>query len=183
MLGEEIEMSTGRGGFKEKLEMVTNIMVIASVLVSGFLLYRSYTNTNTSRATRLPEPAAGTVLPALPGYRWDGHSHILLLALRKGCRFCEESMPFYRELLKAEKSGGSKAHLVSVLPDPEMDATRLLHDAQLDLPIVTSFQLQRLHVSATPTLILVDGNGTVEKTWVGKQDAAGQQAILDAIRE
>jgi len=170
----------GRGGFKEKLEVVTNIMVIAGVLLFGFVLYRSYTN----QAKLVPEaPAVGTVLPALPGYSWDGHSQILLLALRKGCHFCEDSMPFYRELLKADKSGRSKAHLVSVLPDGEMDATRLLHDAQLDVPMVAPFQLHRLHVSGTPTLILVDGNGMVEKVWVGEQDAAGQQAIFEAIRK
>lgn len=167
-------------GFKEKLEVATSIMVIVGVLLFGFMVYRSLT----SPAKLVPEvPAVGSILPALPGYGWDGHSEVLLLALRKGCQFCEESMPFYRELLKAEKSGGLKAHLVSVLPDREMDGTRLLHEAQLDVPMVASFQLQRLHVSGTPTLILVDGNGRVEKVWVGEQDAAGQQAIRDAIRK
>jgi len=174
-----LKENMGSRGFKAKLEVTTNIMVIAGVLVFGFVVYRSLTN----HAKFAPEaPAVGTVLPALPGYSWDGHSQILLLALRKGCHFCEDSMPFYRELLKAEKGGRSKAHLVSVVPDGEMDATRLLHDAQLDVPMVASFQLQRLHVSSTPTLVLVDGNGSVEKVWVGEQDAAGQQAILDAIR-
>jgi hypothetical protein len=143
------------------------------------VLYRSVTY----KAKSAPEaPAVGTFLPALPGYSWDGHRQVLLLALRKGCHFCEDSMPFYRELLKAEKSGGSKAHLVSVLPDGEVDATRLLQDAQLDMPVVAPFQLQRLHISGTPTVVLVDGNGRVENVWVGEQDAAGQQAILDAIR-
>jgi hypothetical protein len=92
-------------------------------------------------------------------------------------------MPFYRELLKAEESGGSKAHLVTVLPDAELDATRVLHDGQLNVPMVASFPLQRLHVSGTPTLILVDGSGRVEKAWVGEQDAAGEKAILDSIRK
>lgn len=173
-----MKTSISRDGFKEKLEVVTNIMVIAGALVLGFVLYRSYTNHTSS----VPEkPTVGTVLPALPGYSWDGRSQSLLLALRKGCHFCEDSLPFYRELLRAEKSGESKARLVAVLPDPEMDATRFVHDAQLDVPMIAPFQLQRLHVSGTPTLILVDGNGTVEKVWVGEQDAAGQQEIRDAI--
>jgi len=170
----------GRVGFKEKLEVVTNIMVIAGVLMFGLVLYRSYTH---RAKMALEAPGVGTVLPALPGYGWDGHNQVLLLALRKGCHFCEDSMPFYRNLLKAEKSGGSKAHLVTVLPDAEMEATRLLHDAQLDVPMVAPFELRQLHVFGTPTLILVDGKGIVEKAWVGEQDAAGQQAILDAIRK
>lgn len=173
-------MSVGSRGFKEKLEVMTNIMVIAGVLLFGLVLYRSFTD----HAKLAPEaPAVGTVLPALPGYRWGGHSQILLLALRKGCHFCEASMPFYRELLKAEKRGAPAAHLVSVLPDGEPDAARLLRDSQLDVPMVASFQLQRLHVSGTPTLILVEGSGRVEKVWVGEQDAAGQRAIFDAIRK
>ncbi len=170
----------GIGGLKEKLEVVTNIMVIAGVLVFGFVLYRSYTN---HAGSAQEAPAVGTVLPALPGYGWDGRSQSLLLALRKGCHFCEDSMPFYRELLNAQKSDGSKARLVAVLPDTEMDATRLLHDAQLDVPTVAPFQLAQLHISGTPTVILVDGKGRVEKVWVGEQDAAGQQAIRDAIRK
>lgn len=170
----------GKGELKEKLEVVTNIMVIAGVLVFGGVLYWLYTN----HAKSLPEaPAVGTVLPALPGYSWDGHSQSLLLALRKGCHFCEDSMPFYRELLKTEKSGGSKARLVAVLPDSETDATRVVRDAQLDVPMVAPFQLQEIRVTGTPTVILVDGKGTVEKVWVGEQDAAGQQAIRDAIRK
>jgi len=168
-----------KGELKEKLELVTNIIVIVGVLALGGGFFWLYTN----QAKSVPEaPAVGTVLPALPGYNWDGHTQSLLLALRKGCHFCEDSMPFYRELLKAEKSGGSKAHVVAVLPDTVIDATRVVQDAQLDVPMVAPFQLQRLHVSGTPTVILVDGKGMVEKVWVGEQDAAGQQGIRTAIQ-
>lgn len=69
-----------------------------------------------------------------------------------------------------------------MLPDGETAATQMLQDAQLDVPMVASFPLQQFHISATPTVILVDRNGKVEKTWVGEQQAAGQKAILDAIR-
>jgi hypothetical protein len=169
-----------RAGLKEKLEVATNIVVIVGILVFGFVLYRSYTNYS---KVAPQAPAVGTVLPALPAYSWDGHSQVLLLALRKGCHFCEDSMPFYRDLLKTEKSGGFKARLVAVLPDGEMDATRVLHDGQLDVPMVASFPLQGIQVSGTPTLILTDGNGRVEKAWVGEQDGAGEQAIRDALRK
>ncbi len=178
--GKALKESTNSDGLKEKLELATNIMVIASVIVFGYIVWHSFT----SRAKSAPEqPSVGTVLPALPGYSWGDHSQTLLLALRTGCHFCEDSMPFYRQLLNVEKRGKSNAHLVSVLPDGEMDATHLMRDAQLDVPMVAFFPLGRLHVSGTPTLILVDGKGSVEKAWVGEQDATGQKAVFDAIRQ
>ena len=170
---------SGRG-FKETLEVVTSITVIAGVLLlSGFVVYRSLNHP--AESAQVP-PAVGAALPALPGYNWGQHSKTLLLVIRKGCHFCEDSLPFYRELLQAERNGDSKVFLISVLPDGEIDATHMLQDAQLDVPVVASFPLQQLHISATPTVVLVDRNGRVEHAWVGEQQAAGRKAILAAIR-
>ena len=166
--------------FKEALEIVTSIMVVVGVLLFGFVVYRQLIHP--TGAVQAAEPAEGTVLPALPGYNWAQHRETLVLAIRTGCHFCEDSMPFYRELLKAEKDGESKAYLVSLLPDAETAATHMLQDAQLDVPVVASVPLEQFHISATPTVILVDRNGRVEKTWVGEQQPTGQKAILDAIR-
>lgn len=167
-------------GLKEKLEMVTNTMVIAAVLLFGFVIYRSYIHPTES--TQQGEPAAGTALPALPGYSWNQHNETLLLVMRKGCHFCEDSMPFYRKLLQVERDGKTKAHIVSVLPDEEIAAIRLLQQANLNTPVVASYPLSQLNVSGTPTVILVNHDGRVERSWVGEQQAEGQKAILDAIR-
>jgi hypothetical protein len=172
------EGTSGRS-VKETLEIVTSVMVILGVLLFGFVVSRSLSSKET---VQQEEPAVGTLLPALPGYNWGDHSKTLVLGLRKGCSFCEDSLPFYRELFEAEKSGESKAHLVSVLPDGEAAATHMLQDAQVDVQVFASFPLQQFHISSTPTVILADRNGRVEKTWVGEQQAAGQKAILDAIR-
>jgi hypothetical protein len=73
---ETLKPGMGSRGFKEKLEMTTNIMVIAGVLLFSFVVYRSLTN---HAKFASDAPAVKTVLPALPGYSWDGHSQILLL--------------------------------------------------------------------------------------------------------
>jgi hypothetical protein len=166
--------------FRERLEVATNMVVITSGLLFGLVLYRSLVGEAKSSTEA---PAVGTVLPALPGHEWDGHGRVLLLALRKGCYICEASMPFYREILRAEQTGPSTVRLLGVLPDEESEAARLLRDAQLDIPMVASFPLEQLRVSRTPALILAGGNGRVEKVWLGEQDVAGQKEILQAIRK
>jgi thioredoxin-related protein len=177
---EKMKESTSRRSIKEILEVVTSVMVVVGVFLFGFVVYRSLSHPK--QAVQVTEPAVGTVLSALPGYSWGQHRKSLVLVVRKGCHYCEDSMPFYRELAKAQKEGESNADLVSVLPDGGTDAAHLLQDAQLDVPIIASFPLQQIHISATPTVILVDRNGKVEKTWVGEQPVDGQKAILSAIR-
>ncbi|MGA3189127.1 MAG: hypothetical protein ABSF22_18635 [Bryobacteraceae bacterium] len=88
--------NAGGRGFKETLETMTSIMVIAGVLLFGFVVYRSFIHP--TEAVQAAEPAVGTILPALPGYNWDQHSETLVLAMRTGCHFCEDSLPFYRDL-------------------------------------------------------------------------------------
>jgi len=110
--------------FKETLELVTSIIVIAAVLLFGFVVYRS--SIHPAEAVQAAEPEVGTVLPALPGYSWGQHGKTLVLAMRTGCHLCEDSLPFYREIFTSEKVGKSKAYLVSVLPDAETAATNML---------------------------------------------------------
>jgi hypothetical protein len=59
----------------------------------------------------------GHTLPPLPGYRWGDHQKTLVLAIRKGCHFCEDSLPFYKRLSDLEKSNTLHAHVLAVMPD------------------------------------------------------------------
>jgi hypothetical protein len=46
----------------------------------------------------------GEELPSLPAYDWKAYDRTLVLALRNGCRFCGESIPFCRKLTELEKA-------------------------------------------------------------------------------
>ena len=46
---------------------------------------------------------------------------------------------------------------------------------------VISAPLNATGVSATPTLLLVDGHGKVEKAWIGKLDDVGQKQVQSQL--
>ncbi|MFZ3245213.1 MAG: redoxin family protein, partial [Candidatus Acidiferrales bacterium] len=121
-------------------------------------------------------------LPMLPGYGWQSNPQSLVLAIRKGCHFCEASMPFYRKLYDLEKSNALKAKMIAVLPDSATDAFEVLSTQNLPMPFISGANLSSLSVSGTPTLILVDRNGKVEKTWVGQLNSAGEESVLAATK-
>jgi hypothetical protein len=81
---------------KTKIESAANLIVIfvAVVVASFFLKDRLF-----SPAPSEPDAIkAGDKLANLGSWNWGEHDQTLVLALRKGCHFCEDSVPFYQRL-------------------------------------------------------------------------------------
>lgn len=157
------------------VERATNVAVIVAICLVAVFFYNSY------RSGQPDAPKIGATLPVLPSYSWQSNPQSLVLAIRKGCHFCEASMPFYRKLYDLEKSNALKVKMIAVLPDSATDALDLLSTQKLSMPFISGANLPTLlSVSGTPTLILVDRNGKVEKTWVGQLNSAGEESVLAA---
>jgi hypothetical protein len=163
---------------KEKLEVLTNLVLIGLACVIGY---------HYLQARRTPEnpppisPKVGDQLARLPAYDWKAHDRTLVLALRNGCRFCEESIPFYRKLAELEKSNHLDAHVIAVFPDDPAAVRQLLETHQLAVEAFPAIELSHVKVDGTPTLILVDRQGRVSKVWIGELEAAGQADVVTAI--
>jgi len=164
---------------KEKLEVVTNIALIALACIIGydFLLARS--------TSKNPLPASvqvGDQLPSLAAYDWKSHDRTLVLALKNGCRFCEESFPFYRKLAELEKSNQTDAHLIAVFPDDPAAVRQHLETQRLAVEAFAGVELNQVKVAGTPTLILIDRQGLASRVWIGALAAAGEAEVVTAIK-
>lgn len=167
----------------QKLEQLTNIAIIAFVLVVGglYLKDRFHPPVQTNRL-QIPEIKTGDILPSLPGYDWRSSGRTLLLALRNGCHFCEESAPFYKKLEDLKKAGNLKdIRIVAIFPDDQRVAQRMMQKEGLALDIIPAVNFQALKIEGTPTAILADQDGRVVKSWIGKLPEAQQNGLLEAI--
>ena len=163
---------------KEKLEVVTNIVLIGLACVIGYHFLQA------RRTPENPSPASvkvGDQLPSLSAYDWKAHDRTLVLALKNGCRFCEESIPFYRKLAGLEKLNQIDAHLIAIFPDDPAAVRRLVKTQRLAVEAFPGIELSEVKVEGTPTLILVDRQGRVAKVWIGELAAAGQADVITAI--
>jgi hypothetical protein len=124
---------------------------------------------------------AGKVINPVPGYKWDSHSKTLILALRKGCEFCEASMPFYRRLSAIEHEGKASAHLLAIMPDNKTSGSEVLRTAGIEIESVFEQPLKSIQVLGTPTLLLLDASGKVEKAWVGQLSPDGEAEVIAAL--
>jgi hypothetical protein len=162
--------------FKDQLEIGTNILIIVVVLLIGGNYLRS-------RAThRVPGPAVGDRIVAPKSYDWRAHAQTLVVAVRKGCVYCEHSYPLYRRLNELESSNQLKAHMLIVMPDDPATGAALLSAEKINSQSIASVPLSDVNVSGTPTLLLVNETGRVLQSWVGELDASRTEALVTQLR-
>lgn len=169
-------------GLTRRLEFVTNIAILITCCMLGWLFvsHRQYWLHGTS-APSVPD-LKGQILPAIPNVDWPSHHSTLVVAIRLGCHFCEDSLPFYQKLSTLQQSQKLKAYPVVVMPDPRPSGSQLLNTHSVFLNAAFSQPLATLHVSATPTLLLVNEHGQVDRSWVGELTPAQQRDVLAVLQ-
>ena len=159
---------------KPKLEAIANVVVIVVALAVGYVVLGRYV-----AAYRAPRwVAAGDRLGAIPNLDWSQHRHTLVLALNTGCHFCEQSVPFYQRLADTQESGGGEVEIVAVFPNDAEMVRQFMTREDLRIRSVSAAPLEKLRVVATPTLILVDNKGRVERSWVGFLSSSEERDLI-----
>lgn len=164
----------------ERIQVVANLCAIAAaflLIVSiGWMVIRH------SSLSRVPRSSIqhGTKL-TLPDLNWSLSRQTLLLVLSTGCRYCTASAPFYRRLV-SQTSLAKDTRLIAVFPQPLNESEEYF--GKLDIKIKTLRQAMpaSLGVKGTPTLILVDSNGTVIRSWEGVVPTAVENEILSSVK-
>lgn len=111
---------------------------------------------------------------------WLSNRFSVVLVLSTECKFCADNADLYREIagtLRTKRLGKT----VAVFPQNGVRAQEYLRalnvvpDETLDVGSVLSIS------RATPTIIAVDGDGRVVKSWVGRLSRREAQTVLNEI--
>jgi thioredoxin-related protein len=76
----------------------------------------------------------------------------------------------------------SDIRLVAVFPQDVGAGKKYLDDLGVPVTQVIQASLNSLQVQGTPTLVIVDKNGTVTQSWVGKLDSERESQVLGRIK-
>ena len=162
---------------KSKIEVVANVIVILLAVTIGSVFLKD------RFASAPPEPnevKAGDKVANLDGWDWRGHDQTLVLVLRKGCHFCEDSAPFYRRLIGEQQRRGTNSPIVAIFPDSAEDVKGVLQSEGLTVHTLAGVPLEKLKASGTPTLLLVDKTGTVVNAWIGMLSPRQELEVIGA---
>jgi hypothetical protein len=166
-----------------KLERLAYLCLISLCMVSGGVLLRNQLSQHTLQASILnSHDLIGKKLD-VPGANWNATAMSAVLFLSTECRFCEASMPFYRQLVEAH--GQSPTNHIALLglsrePDHDMEEHLAKNHVRLDrvLQLPHNFNLLR----GTPTLLFVDQSGIIRRAFVGKLNEPEEQQIVALVK-
>ena len=164
----------------ERIQVVANICVIAAALL--FILSIGWIFLRNSSLSRVPRSSIhdGTRV-TLPDLNWSVSQQTLLLVLSTGCKYCTASAPFYRRLVE-QTSLTEKTRLIAVLPQTVNDSEEYFARLDVKINILRQAVPASLGAKGTPTLILVDSNGSVIKSWEGMVPPEVENEILASVK-
>ncbi|OLE52276.1 MAG: hypothetical protein AUG51_18750 [Acidobacteria bacterium 13_1_20CM_3_53_8] len=168
-----------------KIELASNLAIILVSLLLGMVLVKNYLlNKSTSIQNAAANPVAangqnlvGTKI-SLPDVDWAKNGQTLVLALSSTCHFCSESAPFYQQLAKAHDG----TRLIAALPQTISEGERYLHALGVSVDGVKQASLDSINVRGTPTLMLVNSDGRVIDSWVGKLPVDQEAEVLSKVQ-
>ena len=167
---------------RNKLDTAANIAIIIACIVVV-----TYFTRNMFFQPKPPPPPGmaqkGETLKALQAVLPAGSDRTLVMAVAPGCHFCDESLPFYKQLIEERNQKQSPVKVIAAVPAQGAEETRNAEQAKFTGAGFTpdgmvNIEFASIKVPGTPTLMLVDKQGKVLDVWVGKLDPKGEKAVL-----
>lgn len=170
---------------KTKLDTAANIAII---IVCALAAVAIGLNIRDRMFPPQPPPMPGQVAK---GERFDqlknvvpaGSDRALVVAVSPQCHFCNESLPFYKQLVDQRNQKGSAVKFVAAVPTEQLKAeeSQKFATAGVQVDNMVNIDFASIKVPGTPTLMLVDKQGKVLDVWVGKLDEGHQKEVLERL--
>jgi hypothetical protein len=105
----------------------------------------------------------------------------LVLVVRQDCRFCDDSMPFYKRLGDDDEIG-RRTRIVMVAPDDEEVSRAGLQSRGIRVDQILRVGVDQLRVRGTPTAIVVNAAGVVQRILTGRLAEPQQAELIGYLR-
>lgn len=163
------------------LDRAVSLAIIIVSIVFVVVVIHKYLIADKGTSALAAEVPLGKKLD-LPGVNWEANGHTVVVALQKGCHFCNESAPFYQKL-NHEMSGKQNMSIVAVLPDTVENSRDHLKKFEVSFGEIKQARLKSVLVSATPTLFVTDKTGAVIAGWIGKLSPEKEAEVLQTLAQ
>ena len=115
----------------------------------------------------------------VPDVRWGNAPTSVVLALSTTCAYCEASSGFYKRLVHSADQ--QHVPVFALFPQRVDEAQRYLNASQIRVSAVRQLSLDHVHVTGTPTLLLVDSRGVITDAWLGRLSPDEETAVTRTI--
>jgi thiol-disulfide isomerase/thioredoxin len=104
-----------------------------------------------------------------------------VLFINSHCGFCRANAPFYREIVDAQRRNKKGMNLAVASIEPPATTREFLTKERIEADGIYQVSSAIKGLSNTPTLLILDEAGTVQRVFVGMLDETRQRQFLDAM--
>jgi thioredoxin-related protein len=162
-----------------KIEVGANIAIILVAIILGFVLVKKFVFTDDPAPNSPKQPQVGAKV-FIPGTDFSSKDKNLILALKKGCKYCTESAGFYQKLVTAANE--KNVRLMAVFPHSVEEGQTYLKELNVPVTENKEADFTALNVGGTPTIILANRSGDVVRAWMGKLNPEQETEVLNSIQ-
>lgn len=166
-----------------KLERLTYMCLITLCVVSaGTLINRDWLAHKAQKQMESPTTLVGKKLD-IPGVTWNSSQISAVVFLSTECRYCEASMPFYRRLINEHhQAANGKVSLVAISLEPSDYVKTHLASEQVQFDHVYQMETPNKLLHGTPTFLIVDKNGVIQRAAFGELPASREDEMLQIVK-
>lgn len=175
---------SSRADLRKITDIMANVVIIVVGLLVVFLgLSGGLVGSLKSSRSVFSQLSVGDTLPAPHGLDWSSSEHTLVLALAPDCDFCRQNLPLYKRLT-IDANDGRALRCVVLFPDfvSLNRAQKYIKENGLSVAGVATVSLPALHISGTPTLLLLDRRGQIQGIWNGKLREDREAELWSVLR-
>ncbi len=177
------------GRVHRTIELLANLAIVVVAALGSVVLVRQLGTAPAPQSSASPisarpmasirpaAPSVGSTL-SVPDVDFAAADRTLVMVLSTQCGFCTDSAPFYRRLAAA---GHGRTRLVAVFPQDLVVAREFLAGLGVSVAGVVRAPVSAVGVRGTPTLVLVDQRGVVQKSWIGRLTPDGEAEVFNAV--
>lgn len=166
-------------GAQKKIELIANVAIIAVALVLGYVLIKQFVFPTPQQPPSGPKPPEIGTTISLPDTDFATSERTLVVALKKGCKFCTESAAFYQKLVQA--AGEKNIRVIAAFPHSVEEGQGYLKELNVPINEMKQADFSVLKVSGTPTVIMADKNGQIQKAWLGKLPPDKEAEVMNSL--
>ena len=162
---------------KNAIAFASNVAVVVTAIVILISFARGYRPT--PRLSLQGGLRKGAAFPQLPAIDFSKSQKTLLVAMDSKCDYCNESLPFFKNLAENIRARSNDARVIALFQSEE--SKRYVEQNQLNMDVVFGVDFKALNLSAIPAIILIDNNGTILDLWFGKPSKNSEEQIIKGL--
>ena len=165
----------------DRIDRVANLAVIVMCTAVTVAAVRHVLPTRVPPTTQ-PTPYDEGERVDFPEAEFGSSDRTLLVVVRSSCPACTTSLPFYRKVTDTLSSNKAPVRLVAVVLDPLEAGTRYLSDNGIfPHAVIRMSAAAGNRIRLTPTILLVDREGSLIGNWVGILSREQEREVLEKL--